>query len=65
MVTRFEMEQQATQEMIVEALEEISGSLTHLAYVAVEYGIHEGFLSGSDRRERPEDPITLEGGHQV
>ena len=69
MVTRFDMERQATQERIVARLEgidkalvRIAVSLAQLAYVATEYGIHEGFLSGSDRRE---DPIILEGGHQV
>ncbi len=72
MVTRHDMDKEATQRRIGmlleetnETLEEISGSLTQLAYVATEYGIHEGFLSGSDRREDhgdgAPDPVA-EGG---
>ena len=64
-VTRFQAENQAIQRGILDHLQEISASLTQLAYVATEEGIHVGFLSGSDRREGESDPITLAGGHQV
>ncbi len=47
-MTKFELENQAIQRRIADALEDIAASLEVMCETALEQGIHEGYLSRTD-----------------